>query len=212
MVLFITTSLTFHAIYGYAALFIATIAEGEVSIITAAFAASRGYLDVFLVYIVSVLATLCSDWFWFYIGRRHGSRFIAKKPGIASKAGKVNDLLHRFPVLFLAGYRFLYGFRVAFPLVIGMSGIKIKKFLVYSFAGTAIWAAIMTTAGYLFGGILEVTFKRLENYEIEIMGSILLTGLIAVLIIKYNNKKKYEKDSALRDHKKGIPNKRSGQG
>ena len=197
MCIAIISSFAFTELYGYLALLIAIFIEGEVSVITASFAAHRGYLDIFVVFIIAFSATIASDWFWFFIGRRHGSRVLSKKQSFANKAKKVNTFLNRYPTLILIGYRFLYGFRIVVPVVIGMSDIKIKKFLFLSAIGTIFWAGIMTSAGYLFGEVLEANFKKLEHYEVRIIAFMLISGFILALILWYIKKKKNEKNSNL---------------
>lgn len=45
--------------------------------------------------------------------------------------------------------RFLYGLRLAGPIVIGSSGVTLLRFAALNMIGAAIWAVLVTGAGLL---------------------------------------------------------------
>jgi len=184
--------LPLHELLGYLGLFIGSIIEGETVVITASFAAHRGYLNILFVFIVAMSGTLISDWFWFIMGRKNGQNFVNKKPKLRHNVVKIDQILNRNPVPLLIGYRFLYGLRTMVPLVIGISSIKFSRFLFYSTVATVIWASVMCGAGYFFGAALEANFARLEHYEIEIMSALLVSGAAIILIFKIIKRRSYE--------------------
>jgi membrane protein DedA with SNARE-associated domain len=171
----------------YCLVYIACLFEGETALTTSAFAAHRGYLKIFGVMIIALAATQTWDWFWFTLGRRKGREFLEKKPGLYDKALKINNLLGKYPVPLLLGYRFLFGFRTAVPLVIGMSSVSKQKFLTFSLINTILWDTLFSSAGYFFGAILEANWKRIEYYEFEIMGGIIFLGIISGLFLRYKS-------------------------
>jgi membrane protein DedA with SNARE-associated domain len=181
----------------YCLVYIACLFEGETALTTSAFAAHRGYLEIFAVMIIALMATQSWDWFWFTLGRRKGRKFLEKKPGLNDKAKKINNLLGKYPVPLLLGYRFLFGFRTAVPLVIGMSQISKQKFLTFSLINTILWDLLFSSAGYFFGAILEANWKRIEYYEFEIMGGIILFGIITGLFLRIRSLKRVAKESMI---------------
>jgi membrane protein DedA with SNARE-associated domain len=174
----------------YLAVFSGCFFEGETSLVTSAFAAHRGYLDIFIVMVIALVATQSWDWIWFLVGRKRGKAFMAKKPKLEVKAAKIDALLMKNQTLVLLGYRFLYGFRTAVPLTIGMSSIPTRKFLIFSFLNTLVWDGIFSSLGYYFGAFMKANWKRIEQDEFKIMGAILLTGILTGLFLRYRSIKK----------------------
>lgn len=77
-------------------------------------------------------------------------------------------MIQRRPYLFVIGTRFMYGFRVIGPLLIGASHLPPKIFLPLNILGALAWALIFTTLGY----VGEKSLRR--GYTIST--SILSTG------------------------------------
>jgi membrane protein DedA with SNARE-associated domain len=179
----------------YAAVFLGCFFEGETSLTTSAFAAHRGHLEIFAVMVIALAATQSWDWLWFTIGRKSGMRFLEKKPKLNDKVKKINTLLKKNPTPVLLGYRFLFGFRTAVPLVIGMSSITKRKFLTFSLINTILWDIMFSSIGYFFGAFLKANWKRIEDYEFEIMACILIAGVIIGLFLRYKSLKRITKKS-----------------
>ena len=116
----------------YAAVFLGCFFEGETTLTTSAFEAHRGHLEIFIVMILAIAATQSWDWIWFTVGRKKGKIYIEKHPNINHKAKRIDALLTKNPTPVLLGYRFLFGFRTVVPLVIDMSSITKRKFLIFS--------------------------------------------------------------------------------
>jgi membrane protein DedA with SNARE-associated domain len=120
----------------YLTVFFGCFFEGETVLITSAFAAHRGYLKIFVVMVIALAAIQSWDWIWFIIGRKRGKRLLERLPKLNEKAKKIDYLLQKYPTPVLLGYRFLYGFRTAVPLAIGMSSISKQRFLTFSLINT----------------------------------------------------------------------------
>jgi membrane protein DedA with SNARE-associated domain len=181
----------------YLTVFAGCFFEGETTLTTSAFAAHRGYLEIFLVMLVALVATQSWDWIWFILGRKKGAGLLAKRPKLNDKARKIDTLLMKYPVLVLLGYRFIYGFRTAVPLAIGMSSIKTSKFMIFSLLNTIIWDVLFSSLGYFFGAFLKANWKRIEHFEIEIMAGIIVFGIITGIYLKHRSKKGINKRIAL---------------
>ena len=181
----------------YSAVFLGCFFEGETSLTTSAFAAHRGYLEIIIVMLIALTATQSWDWLWFTIGRKKGKRFIEKRPKLNQKVKKIDALLSRNPIPLLLGYRFLFGFRTAVPLVIGMSSVSRGKFLTFSLINTIIWDILFSSLGYFFGAFLKANWKRIEDYEFEIMAFILVSGIIIGLSLRFRSLNRFAKKSDL---------------
>lgn len=177
----------------YCLVYTACLFEGETALTTSAFAAHRGYLEIFAVMILALAATQTWDWFWFTIGRLRGKRFLENKPLLYDKALKIHKLLEKYPMLLLLGYRFLFGFRTVVPIVIGMSSISKQKFLIFSLINTILWDILFSSAGYYFGAFLQANWRRIEYYEFEIMGCIVIGGIVTGLFLRFRSLRRVAK-------------------
>jgi membrane protein DedA with SNARE-associated domain len=161
------------ATYGYLALFIGAVMEGESFVIIAGFLAHQSYLELPWVMIVAAVGAFVGDQFFFYLGRRGGMAFI-RKPHWQRRAAKVRKLLERYQVWIVIGFRFLYGMRIATPIIVGMAGYSAFRFLILNGLGSIIWAVLIGAVGYLFGNLVTPYLAKAKEYEYWIIAGILL--------------------------------------
>jgi membrane protein DedA with SNARE-associated domain len=179
----------------YSVVFLGCFFEGETALITSSFMAHRGYLEIFSVMLIALAATQSWDWLWFTAGRLKGKQFVEKKPKLHEKVKKIHSILEKKPIPFLLGYRFMFGFRTTGPLVIGMSSISKKMFLTFSLINTILWDTLVSSLGYFFGAFLKANWKRIEDYEFEIMGCLLIAGVIIGLFLRFMSVKRITRES-----------------
>lgn len=182
--------------YGYAAILIGTFLEGETILVLAGLAAHQGYLVLTWVIIAAFVGSLCGDQLFFYLGRKHSQAVLARRPGWKQKAEKVNKMMNRFQTPMILSFRFLYGLRTVAPFVIGMSPVSVKKFVLLNAAGALVWAVVVGSGGYLFGHALEVFIGKLKSYEIYIMGSVAIVGVLIWVSHFYRRRRRLAKFNA----------------
>jgi membrane protein DedA with SNARE-associated domain len=160
--------------YGYLALFIGCLLEGETLLILAGVAAHQGYLSFPLVVLLALCGGALGDLFCFFIGRRYGSSLIQRLPTVARHSDKVLGLLLRYHRWIIVGIRFMYGLRIAGPVIIGSSSIKTSVFMRYNLLGASIWALIFASTGYGLGETgrwLMCDFKRVEMLALALLAT-----------------------------------------
>lgn len=170
--------------YGYLAVFVGTLIEGETVVILAGLAAQRGYLDVFWVIGTAALGSLISYQVLFQIGRRVGPRILSNVPNSAAAAKRVRGLAERYPALVIIGIHFLYGVRVPGLFVIGMSGVGGWRFFWLNALGCLVWSIVVTTAGYLFGNIITAALGDLPDYDLYLFGGLILVAAVVALALR----------------------------
>lgn len=151
--------------FGYLAVFLGTILEGEAMIFAAGFFASRQYLDPFGVGVVAFAAAYGGHLFYFWLGRAHGVRLLDRFPRMKRHFGKGVRVFERYGVTAILLTQWLYGLRITCTVIIGMSRIGLLKFLLYQAASCALWVGIVTAAGYYFGRAIESVLGRVEHIE-----------------------------------------------
>lgn len=151
--------------YGYWAVAAGCLLEGETVLVLAGFAAHRGYLQWPLVIGVAMLAGFAGDMVFFLLGRRFAPQILTRWPRIAAQRAKVDAWLARRGAWVVLMVRFLYGFRIAGPVLVGASGMRWEQFALFNALGAAIWAVLLTGVGWFFGQAAELLLGELRHYE-----------------------------------------------
>ncbi len=167
--------------YGYFAVFLGALFEGETILILAGFAAHSGMLDLRYVIAIAFVAGTLGDQIFFHLGRRYGMAILERFPLLHARVPVVQQMLEKYHTPLILAVRFLYGLRIAGPIVIGISGVSPSRFAMLNMIGALIWAVAIALAGYYFGALLELLLKDIKHFEEAILFGILLAGGIAWL-------------------------------
>lgn len=172
--------------FGYIALSVGTFFEGETAILIASSLIHRGLFEGPYTVLFGFAGSFVSDWLYYLIGRFNGKYFIEKRPGLKAKVAPVQDFFAANQLQILFSYRFLYGFRVIIPLVIGMSAVKPRQYFFYTLIGGLFWASTVTSAGYLLGRFLNIgTTAFKENFLVIAIGFGCFGLLVGYLVKRF---------------------------
>ena len=174
--------------YGYWAVFVGAFLEGETILALAGLAAYRGYMDFKLVVLVAMFAGFLGDQFYFFLGRYKGQQILARFPNMEERAHKFDALLARWHAPLIIGVRFMYGFRIIGPIMLGMGRVPSWKFMVYNFVGAAIWAPLIAGIGYKFGEIVESVLGNMKRFELWVFLAIVVIGLTIFVVQHIRNR------------------------
>jgi len=170
--------------FGYLAVFIGTFLEGETILALAGVAAAHGYLSLAAVIGVAACGAFLGDQACFYAGRRYGERILARFPRLAAKAPRVQALLRRWDAPAVIVLRFLYGLRIAGPIVIGTCGISPWRLALFNFIGVLIWAPLVAGVGYLAGHALHEWLGKLKHVQMALLALAAIGGLGAWYLLR----------------------------
>ena len=141
--------------YGLAAVFVGAGVEGETATVAGGLLAHEGYWPLWAAMVAAAGGSFVADQLFFLAGRRFQDhprvRRLRDRPGFA----RALAAFERRPVGFIFIFRFLYGLRTVSPIAIGTTHISARTFLIVNAAAAAIWAALFTGIGYLFGREFE---------------------------------------------------------
>ena len=163
--------------YGYLAVFIGTLLEGETVLIAAGFAAHNGLLDLPVVLVVAIAGGVLGDQLAFLLGRWKGAKLLARFPSLARHGPRIHELLERYDVLLILAIRFLYGLRIAGPVVMGSSRIPLARFALFNVIGAVLWATLVAGAGYAFGLAINSIVADARKIEEFALLAILAIGV-----------------------------------
>ena len=174
--------------FGYIAVFLGTVFEGETVLLLAGYSAHRGYLDFARVVAVAMSGAALGDQTLFWLGRRHGQRLIARRPGMHLRVKRALGLIERHPVAVILAMRFMWGLRTALPIAIGISGVSWRRFFWLNLVSAALWAPLIATIGWSFGALLVRYDAALHRYEHWLMAGVVATALLVRLLRRRHNK------------------------
>jgi membrane protein DedA with SNARE-associated domain len=175
--------------YGYPAVFVGSLIEGETILALAAVAAHRGYLSLPWVVAVAAAGGFLGDQIYFLVGRFAGDRVLARWPSLAPGAARVRQLLERYDTPLIVGVRFLYGLRTVGPIAIGMSRVHWARFALFNLLGAILWAALVAGIGYALGEALTRLLGEAERVEAWVFGIVLVGGLAAVGWLRHRGRR-----------------------
>lgn len=163
--------------YGYLFVFVGTMLEGEVVLVLGMVAAQQGLLDPVVVAIVAMLGTYIGDLGYYLIGLRFGRAFLDRFPTVDARVARIKGWIVRYDILIIVVNRFLYGFRIAAPIALGMSSVPVWRFMVANIVGVAVWTLLIGGAGFLFGTALESLLKDVRWHDQIVVGLVVLLGV-----------------------------------
>lgn len=168
--------------FGYAAVFFGTFLEGEGILVLAGFFAQQHYLSLVTVILTAFLGSYSGHLFWFWLGRRHGVKLLERFPKMKRHFGKGLRLFERYGALTIFISQYLYGLRIAGAVIVGISKIRMIKFLIYQAISCFIWSIVIASLGFYFGEAVERFMGRAGAVQKYALGAIVVIMLIVFLV------------------------------
>ena len=180
--------------HGYALLFIAILIEGPVVTAAGAFAAALGYLNVYVVFLLSILGNLIPDIVFYAIGF-WGRKRLAEKYGhwvglteqrikylenlLEHHAGKALTIIKLLPILPTPGL-----------ILAGATRMPLKKYAFWSIIIIIPSSLFFLVVGYYFGAAYGA-ISRYVDY-----GGYAALGLLLLFVLVYYGYKKISRKVA----------------
>lgn len=171
----------FISSYGYLAVFIGSIFEGETIVLLAGALSHEEYVSFPVVVVWAFLGAVTGDTAWFLLGRYHGFKFLTRWKWLSTVMGKPLTIVNKNPARLAFLMRFMYGFRHVVPVSLGMSSIPTTVFLFWNSLGGLCWSLVFTSVGFVFINIIEELVGNLRRYELKVVIFVVIT--IAVLSV-----------------------------
>lgn len=163
--------------YGYLAVYIGTLFEGEIVTAIAGLLSQMGKLSFVPVVLCATAGALSADSVLYWLGRVSVCRNFRITTSLRKRAETYRPRVLRQQIWILLGYRFFIGMRASISLALGMSRVSYSRFLLLGIPITLIWATLLTGLGFYFARSmagLTSYVTRLEQIPV-VIGSILLS-------------------------------------
>lgn len=173
--------------YGYWAVLLGTIMEGETVLIAGGVAAKLELLNIWLVIGCAALGGFVGDQLFFAIGHRLGAAWFDRHPRWNRKIHRIRELVRRHENWLIVCCRFMYGMRILTPAVLGTCRVPRTKFMVLNAIGACVWGALFGTIGYLLGLTAQRWAQQIKaQFHWVILGALILVALgFAVHLLRY---------------------------
>ena len=191
----VDTLYDFIATYGYWIVLGGALIEGEAIVVLSGVFASEGLMNLYLVMLLAFIGTLISDQGLFYFGRWRGKKFLRKHPSLKPRVRRTMAYLRKNDVVFILANRFIYGLRIIGPIIIGTTGVTVKKFSIYNILAALIWAIVCPLLGYILAEPALYLIELIHRYQkialLVIAG--LIIGIVSFLRLRHHYGKKRKK-------------------
>lgn len=164
--------------YGLAALFLGAGIEGETVVVLGGVMVHRGLIAYPAAIAAAALGSCIADQIFFALGRRFRDHRYVRRVQQKAAFRRAIDVFEQRPVLFVFGFRFLYGLRTVSPIAIGTTALPASRFMAINALAAVVWATVFVTLGYLFGEGIEAAFGRVRD-----VGHVLLPVLAVRLLV-----------------------------
>ncbi|WP_273818288.1 DedA family protein [Providencia rettgeri] len=163
--------------YGYLAVFLGSMIEGETVAFLSGIAAHNQLLSYPQVVIAGSLGGIVSDNVLFFIGRYFGAQILPKLHSQKDKIVYAQEYIQKNENWVVIGIRFAYGLRTIGPIIIGASDVSPFKFFILNIIGGAIWGALIVSAGYF---ISKLVLSLPTHFSISML---IAVGIFLLLLI-----------------------------
>lgn len=171
-------------IWGYVAVFLGSLVEGESVILVAGFLAHEGYLSLPKVIFVAFIATLFADQALYHVGKHYGNHIIDRFPSLRPRADKAFYFLKKYDAIFILSFRFIYGIRIISPVIIGASGVPVLRFTLLNLAAAVIWSVGSCLVAYYFAHLIMAELTLIPKI---FLGLLLIGGGVVYFIWRKKN-------------------------
>jgi len=176
-----TDVLNFVQLHGYLIIFIIMIFEGPIIITAASFAASLGYFNVWIIFILGCLGDVVGDALVYYIGyygrkrwiNQYGHLFGIKRTSL----GKLEKHFKKHLGKTLVAFK-MTPLAVPVLMLAGAGHVPIKKYAFWSAMIILPKTIFFTSLGYFFGIFANSILKYYNNVGYYFLA--LIIGIIAI--------------------------------
>jgi len=130
--------------------------------------ARQGQLHLSLVLLSAIVGCLAADGFWFWLGRRWGSRVIRAVCSLTWDPQRSRERSHRifarWGLRLLLIAKFIPGLDGVSPPLAGTEGSSVKGFVAYDATGSLLWSSAYALLGFAFANQFDGVIRMIERF------------------------------------------------
>ncbi|HUA66808.1 MAG TPA: DedA family protein/thiosulfate sulfurtransferase GlpE [Alphaproteobacteria bacterium] len=130
--------------------------------------AAAGKFHWFIAILLSILACLLADFFWFYLGRHRGTQVVAVLCRMSMEPDtcvrKTVNVFTRYGWRGIIVAKFVPGMSTVTPPLAGMAGVSAGRFLIFDGLGSILYSSAFILLGYVFSDQITQIAAGLNHY------------------------------------------------
>lgn len=180
--------------YGYFALFfmlwlgiVGLPIPDELVVATGGFVASMGYLDPVYTFVFDYLGVVSGLSIGFFLGRLVGQpilTWLSKKKNMEHYIDKSTALIKKYGVYALLISYLIPVVRHVVPYIVAVSGMKFRRYMLFSYTTGLVWTFAFYMVGYTFGKNMDMVIDMSRTYGFLLFG-VLVTIILAFVIFRW---------------------------
>lgn len=168
--------------HGLAAVFVGAFLEGETVLLLAGASAHLGLLDLRAVMATAAGGAFLGDTLFFLLGRHFGPRVAERLPWVAKAVPRIDGLIARWRWIAVVALRFMYGMRMAGPIVIGAGKMPAWEFMAANTLGAILWSALIGGLGYAAGHAVTRALGNVVGIEKVLLALAVVAIVVAAVV------------------------------
>lgn len=181
-------ALLFLIIFCETGLVVTPFLPGDSLLFAAGAIASRGGMNIFILVIVLIAASILGDMVNYLIGRFLGEKLVRRYPKLIKPdyIARTHKFFEHYGAKTIVLCRFVPIVRTVAPFVAGAGSMTYSKFMRFNILGALLWVLTVTPAGYFFANIQFVE----DNFSLVLAAVVLISIMPAVAEVIRERRKK----------------------
>ena len=164
---------------GFWAVFLWSLVETDVIFLLIGAFAHSGHLSLWSCFPAAILGAILHDTVVFWLAH-HRAEWVRSKEAYQKVGPKVERLAAKVGDWELALCRPLYGTRYPSLIFWGLQKLSYGRFYFTDGLGLLLWAALLTSLGYVFGDHLDTLKKQVVRSEQWLLGAVIVVVLALI--------------------------------
>lgn len=156
---------TFAIVFAESGLLVGFFLPGDSLLFTAGFLASQGFLNIYILIAVLLIAAILGDNVGYMFGRKVGPKLFKKEDSFLFHKNnllKAEKFYEKYGPMTIILARFIPVVRTFAPIVAGIGKMNYKTFISYNIIGGVLWTFSLTLAGFYLSKLIPDVDKHLE--------------------------------------------------
>jgi len=167
-------------VFAESGLFFGFFLPGDSLLFAAGFMASQGFLDIWILIPILVIAAILGDSVGYWFGKKVGPVIFTKPDSFWFSHDRIVDakvFFEKYGGVSIILARFVPFLRTFTPIIAGTAEMRYDRFLAYNIAGGVLWGAGIPILGYYLGALIP----DIDKYLLPIIGLLVILSLLPLL-------------------------------
>ncbi len=166
----------------------------EIVVAPAGYLAYLGKMNIVLVIISGIIGSILGSLVNYWIANRFGRDFLLKYAKYffinKEKFDKFDKFFNTHGEITTFVGRLIPVVRQYISFPAGLVRMDLKKFILYTGLGAAIWCTILAFVGYFVGDNINIIKEKINYIMLFVFPALILLVILYILLYKYRNKKR----------------------